>query len=116
VDVGLARHIDRSDITALGGAPGTPGYKSPEQARGRRHLTVHSDWFSLGITLYHVATKCHPFNGQQHNIGVTNPVPMQDHRRNLPESFCRLVHDMLSIVPAKRPRSPGTRFQQLLET
>jgi serine/threonine protein kinase len=43
VDVGLARHLDRSDITVAGGAPGTRGFRSPEQAHGRRALTINSD-------------------------------------------------------------------------
>ncbi len=115
VDVGLARHIDRSDITALGAAPGTPGYKSPEQAKGRKHLTIKSDWFSLGVTLYHLAAKRHPFNGQQYLVGRMTPRSLKEVRTEFPEPLCRIVHEMMAIAPTSRPRNVAARFEQLLE-
>jgi len=114
VDVGLARHVDRSDITAPGGAPGTSGYKSPEQAKGRRSLTISSDVFSLGVTLYELATKIHPFNKSQALIGAQSPPLASKRRSDLPEAFCRLLKDMLANVPANRPRTIAARFHSLL--
>ena len=115
VDVGLARHIDRSDITAAGAAPGTNGYKSPEQARGRRHLTINSDWFSLGVTLYHIAAKRHPFNGMQQLIGNMTPSPLEQARQDMPEQLCRTIHQMMAAAPAMRIRDVVTRFRQFDE-
>ena len=103
VDVGLARHIDRSDLTAVGFAAGTPGYMSPEQARGRRSLTYKSDLFSLGVTLYEIAVGEHPFRRQQARIGTVSPPPLQSHRQDLPDALCRLIDRMMSIRPADRP-------------
>jgi len=113
VDVGLARHLDRSDITALGGAPGTSGYKSPEQAAGRRHLTINSDVFSLGVTLYELACKRHPFGRSQQVIGRTTPQPLGKTRGDIPRDAARLIHQMLSTSPGDRPRFIANRFREL---
>lgn len=114
VDVGLARHLDRSDLTAAGVSPGTSGYKSPEQANGRRNLTVHSDWFSLGVTLYEIATRRHPFGRRQPMFGMASPPPLTTLRPDVPPSFSRLIVEMIAERPANRPRDVNSRIQQLI--
>jgi serine/threonine-protein kinase len=112
VDVGLARHLDLSDITAAGGTPGTRGFRSPEQARGRRSLTLHSDVFSLGVTLYCLATKQHPFM----NADPVVPIPLNTGpltARSLSPGLIRLIQQMLDYTPAKRPSDPEARFSAL---
>ena len=115
VDVGLARHLDRSGVTGAGFAVGTPGYMSPEQARGRRDLTIHSDAFSLGVTLYELAAKGHPFGRDQGRIarGV-QPAPLGALRRDLSAAFCRAVHQMMSPLSAARPRALAAFFRPYL--
>lgn len=113
VDVGFARHLDRSDITAVGLAPGTAGYKSPEQAKGLRNLTTHSDVFSLGVTLYELAAKRHPFGRVQRSIGVISPPKLSDCRTDFPNGLTKLIHQMMSIRPAQRPIDACQRFRQL---
>jgi eukaryotic-like serine/threonine-protein kinase len=113
VDIGLARHLDLPTITIPGAAAGTRGYMSPEQAMGRRNLTIHSDVFSFGVTLYHLAAGVHPFNGQQAQIGVVTPVPLSRHRPDLTPDLCRLVDSMLAVVPHRRPTALAATFQQM---
>lgn len=115
VDVGFARHVDRSDITAPGGAPGTYGYKSPEQAAGRRHLTVHSDVFSLGVTLYELAAGKHPYNHAQPGIGSPMPTDLTRLRSDLPRPFARLVSEMLRPNPSARPSRPINQIKVLMD-
>jgi eukaryotic-like serine/threonine-protein kinase len=112
VDVGFARHLDLSDITAAGGAPGTRGFRSPEQAKGRRSLTIHSDVFSLGVTLYYLALKRHPFM----NADLMIPTPVNIgplSARSLSPGFVRLIQQMLEFTPAKRPSDLESRFSAL---
>lgn len=116
VDLGLARHLDRSDLTLLGGAPGTSGFMSPEQASGRRSLTINSDVFSLGVTLYVLASRCHPFDGSQFNINESTftPLSLRQRRTDLSEPFTRLVHQMLVRRAASRPSRVHEQFARLL--
>jgi serine/threonine protein kinase len=114
VDLGLARHLDRSAITLPGGNPGTPGYASPEQAMGRQNLTISSDVFSLGLTLYEMAAGVHPFGRNQLAIGRVVPVPLSTRRPDLSGETCRLIDSMIAVPPYRRPAAIGTRFGELL--
>lgn len=115
VDLGFARHLELTDLT-VAGSPGTRGYKSPEQARGRRKLTKASDIYSLGVTLYHLATKTHPFGGRD----LSKPTPLdtkrlQD-RGGLSAAFVGTIVSMLDFVPANRPGDVAARFAAIGET
>lgn len=113
VDVGFARHVDRSNLTLIGQAAGTSGYMSPEQAQGRRNLTLHSDIFSLGVTLYQLAARRHPFQQNQALIGFTTAPLLATLRPDLPPAITGLIDQMLSVVPAQRPSNLAVRFKQL---
>lgn len=113
VDVGFAQHLDLTTMTAPGAQPGTMGYRSPEQCGGRRRLTVHSDVFSLGVTLFETAAKAHPWHRNQAVMGKVPPVPLAKHRSDLDPRLTRLIHEMIQGPAALRPTDPGVRFQQL---
>jgi serine/threonine protein kinase len=66
-DLGLARPIDDSAITALttrGLSPGTPAFMAPEQARNDPDLDHRVDLYALGATLYFLITGRQPFGGR----------------------------------------------------
>ena len=62
-DFGLAKRLSDTDrsLTEAGAVLGTPRYMSPEQADGRKDLTVAADVYSLGVMLYERLTGQTPF-------------------------------------------------------
>jgi tetratricopeptide (TPR) repeat protein len=68
-DFGLAKRLTSSDgpgadTTVSGAVVGTPRYMAPEQAAGRKGLSVAVDVFSLGVVLYERLTGRPPFMGE----------------------------------------------------
>ncbi|MCI0359532.1 MAG: serine/threonine-protein kinase [Planctomycetaceae bacterium] len=61
-DFGLAKLLEQSsELTRAGDVMGTPAYMSPEQACDSTKVTVRSDVYSLGATLYHAIAARPPF-------------------------------------------------------
>ncbi|MBT7302672.1 MAG: SUMF1/EgtB/PvdO family nonheme iron enzyme, partial [Victivallales bacterium] len=108
MDLGLAKSLGEDHGMTLSGAIlGTPQYMSPEQAQGQSDLGVASDVYSLGATLYHLATGAPPFAGDsvlkvlhQH---VHAPLPAPRERNpDLSEGCARLIERMLAKKPEDR--------------
>ncbi len=64
-DFGLAKIINSAEdgLTKVGVFIGTPSFSSPEQIEGKP-LDHRSDIFSLGLTVYMMATKAHAFKNR----------------------------------------------------
>jgi predicted Ser/Thr protein kinase len=63
-DFGLAKRVgSERSLTQSGALVGTPQYMAPEQAAGRKDLTVAADVYSLGVVLYERLTGQPPFSG-----------------------------------------------------
>ncbi|MCY2956203.1 MAG: serine/threonine-protein kinase [Planctomycetota bacterium] len=63
-DMGLAKGPADAALTREGSTVGTPQYISPEQAINPQDVDIRSDLYSLGATLYHMATGQPPFRGE----------------------------------------------------
>lgn len=108
-DFGLARTEDLPALTAQGGTVGTPAYMSPEQARGKT-LDQRSDLFSLGVTLYEMASGVSPFHGENFADSIrkvlnVSPKPLRQIRSDIPDWFSDLIAEMLNKDAQKRPVS-----------
>lgn len=106
-DFGLARMADMPGLTAEGATVGTPAYMSPEQAMGRP-VDAKSDLFSLGATIYHLASGESPFAAESIPASIQNvlekePAPLHELRSDLPEDFCTGIMQLLSKEAGQRP-------------
>ena len=121
-DFGIARPGQGPDLssrlTGAGIALGTPHYMSPEQIGGSGPVDHRSDLYSLGCVLYEIATGAPPFDLEDTwSILIahrdTPPVPPRTHRPELPESFDRVVLDLLAKDPEDRPRDAAEVVSRL---
>lgn len=107
-DLGLAKVgiSDNHSLTQAGMVVGTPFYISPEQCRGRE-LNIRSDIYSLGATLYHMATGKVPFNAPD-GIAILAkhvseaPVPPKELRGELSKECNDILLKMLAKKPEDR--------------
>ncbi|MEZ6194785.1 MAG: serine/threonine-protein kinase [Planctomycetota bacterium] len=102
IDLGVARHLEQSSLTALNSTWGTRGYMSPEQARCIRQLSCKSDLYSLGVILLEAGTGFHPTTRDQ--FALMNMV----FQRPLPDpveqwKHAALIVQLLQQSPVKRP-------------
>ncbi|HPA16544.1 MAG TPA: bifunctional serine/threonine-protein kinase/formylglycine-generating enzyme family protein [Verrucomicrobiae bacterium] len=119
-DLGLAHmHELDSDVslTMPGTSVGTPLYMSPEQARGDGKVDHRSDFYSLGATLFHLATAQVPYDGATAGAilskQLTEPVPSPRMRN---PTLCQPFSDLIRRLMGKSPNErPGTH-EELLDS
>lgn len=117
-DLGLAHmHEIDSDValTMPGTSVGTPLYMSPEQARGDSAIDQRTDFYSLGATLFHLATGQVPYDGATAGAilskQLTEPVPSPRMRN---PTLCQPFSDLIRRLMGKSPRErPGTHEEVL---
>jgi serine/threonine protein kinase len=125
LDFGLARLVELQEpeaddrdsgdetvsgfLTREGRILGTVAYMSPEQARGLP-VDARSDLFSLGITIYEMATGRAPFHGETPSDTLASilredPPPLTDVHPEMPAELARIVAKCLAKTREDRYRS-----------
>lgn len=116
-DFGLATALDEASLTRSSVLVGTPAYMSPEQVRGEP-VDGRSDLFSLGSSLYAMASGHPPFRASS-TYSVLRRITDQPHRplihqcRDLPLWFSELVDRLLEKDPAQRFASAAELAEHL---
>jgi serine/threonine-protein kinase len=106
MDFGLAKSIDRTQLTREGTTLGTAAYMSPEQAQV--HSVDHrSDIWSLGVVMYEMISGRQPFAGEYEHAVVysiinTEPESLTSLRTCVPIELERIVSRCLAKDPSER--------------
>ncbi|QKW32709.1 serine/threonine protein kinase [Actinomadura sp. NAK00032] len=100
IDFGIARALDDAHTSTV--ALGTPGYMSPEQARGLE-VGPPSDVFALGAVLTFAATERGPFGTGPAGTIVYRIVHESPDLARLPSHLTGLISDCLAKDPGRRP-------------
>jgi len=106
-------------LTQEGAALGTPYYMPPEQIRGEGSLDARADVYALGVILYECLAGVRPFEAETLAhlailIHTGQPVPIAQHRSDLPPDFAALVHAAMATERGQRTQSAG-ELRSLLE-
>jgi eukaryotic-like serine/threonine-protein kinase len=107
-DFGIAQSGVTTVHTKSGTLLGTPEFMSPEQAGGKP-IDARTDFYSLGVVLYHTLSGHYPFQGESpittiHKILYERPVPLGQLVR-LPFPLEQAISKCLAKDPDERVRS-----------
>jgi serine/threonine-protein kinase len=108
LDFGIVQHLGPSDaddkLTQAGLLMGTPGYMSPEQAKGV--ADVRSDIYSLGAVGYFLLSGRAPFSGRGMEQVLTSlaqePAPLRELRAEVPADLAAVIQRCLRRDPEER--------------
>ncbi len=107
IDFGIAKAATNRNLTMPGVTKGKAGYFSPEQAMGKK-LDGRSDLFSLGVTLYKLASGETPFDdhknhAERHAALVRGQwKPLEATYPGMPPGFYEVVDRALHLKPEER--------------
>src|SRR2546425_4576537 len=113
-DFGVARAVVESRsggrLTDTGLALGTPGYMSPEQAAGERHVDARADVYALAVVGYEMLAGFPPFAGPTAQALIAahltaTPKPLTDTRPEAPPAVANAIARALAKDPNARLRT-----------
>ncbi len=116
-DFGVARlETEDSLVTRTGALLGTPAYMSPEQAAGET-ATVRSDLYSLGATLYQLATGSLPYSGNPAKVMAMIAsgalVPPLRRRPAVGPDLSRAIERLMEVDVMARPGKASVAAEEL---
>ncbi|MFZ5442182.1 MAG: serine/threonine protein kinase [Myxococcota bacterium] len=113
IDFGIAKAATNRNLTMPGVTKGKAGYFSPEQAMGKK-LDGRSDLFSLGVTLYKLASGGTPFDDYK-NHAERHAALVRGQWKDLDEVYPGLPDGLYDVVRRALAVKPDERFQSARE-
>jgi eukaryotic-like serine/threonine-protein kinase len=106
LDFGVAKHLDRRQLTVAGETKGKQGYMAPEQLR-RRQVDRRSDVFALGVVAFELLTGRLPIEGsttyeQLRAAHEGHYRRIEDLRADVPPRLARALDRMIAHDPTQR--------------
>ena len=124
MDLGIAKNrwesSDGQTLTIDNCVIGTPAYASPEQCRSPHNVDIRSDIYSLGITLYQLASGVLPYAGTTPLETILNvihkaPLPLEKLPTSLSKRTIKLIECMIAKSPEDRPPDAAS-LRYMIET
>jgi serine/threonine protein kinase len=114
---GTGPALANPDLTSPGSALGTVAYMSPEQAKGEP-LDARTDFFSLGVVIYEMATGVKPFAGQSTAelfvaLLTKEPAPVSTVNPAMPAELDGIVAKLLTKEKERRYQTAEQVLQDL---
>ena len=120
IDLGFARALGDGGSVVDRPVMGTYHYIAPEMITSRLAADIRSDIYSLGVVLFQLLSRQLPFQGptlaqlaEQHR--TWRPPDLRQLVPSLPGGLTRLVREMLSKNPWRRPRHAQEVVQRLTD-
>jgi hypothetical protein len=108
-DFGLAKRVDEVTLTISGALMGTPRYMSPEQVEAiRRPVDHRTDLYSLGATLYELATGRPLFDAATPHAVLSQILTVEPPRPRLVRPG--LSRDLETVILTCLAKDPGKRY------
>jgi serine/threonine protein kinase len=108
-DFGLSKSlVADAGLTRTGAFMGTPMFAAPEQVKSQA-VTVQTDVYAVGATLYHLLTGQGPYEGDAAKVIAAivseSPPSMRSHRAEIPIGLDRAVAWAMEKDVVKRPEN-----------
>ena len=109
LDFGIAKDNDGDSLrTVVGeGVGGTPMYMSPEHVNGTQ-ITLKSDIYSLGVTLWQMLTGSAPYEGMA--IGIIYSKIINDDLKDIQDVYAHVSVRMNDIIKKATHKNPDNRY------
>ncbi len=105
-DFGLAKALDQDEVTQTCGVVGTLRYMAPEQFKGK--ADVRSDVYSMGLTLYELATLRPAFVATSHTTMID--AIMHGRPKAPRQLYPTMPRDLETIILKSIAREPEARY------
>ena len=124
LDFGVAKipQIEDTSLTKTSSVIGSPGYMAPEQLRSSKTVDTRADIWALGVILYQLVSKRHPFHAEAVTeiavkISMDDPEPLPEAPEPLRAVIMRCLEkepeqrfpDIASLAAALAPFRPHDR-------
>lgn len=108
MDFGLARSLERDNVTKVSVTLGTVAYMSPEQIEGSK-VDQRSDIYSFGVVLYEMLTGRLPFVGEHEAATLYSIV--NESPPNIMETEPNADKNLVAIIEKTLEKNPNDRYQ-----
>ena len=112
MDFGLAKNLERQNVTHVSKTIGTIAYMAPEQIEGSK-VDQRSDIYSFGVVLYEMITGRMPFIGE-HEASTLYSI-INESAPNIAEINPTADKGLIAIIEKAIEKSPKDRYQTVSE-